>query len=1449
MIESSHQSSRRLRPFILSVAMMAVIAACRPQATTNYTASPGGNNATVMEPKPVDPTEVDELRELFNLVSSKIRAENPKVRDTRPIAKLLKAKRRDKSLIIRTRPEAVILKNGQNPETPILAAGGVIKRRHMLISVVTAEFPAATDEVDLQAVATFLQSNLHVASVEPDYLVKAIQTPNDAQFGKLWGLKNTVGTGPDIGVSNVWDRTTGSKDIVVGIIDSGIDYNHPDLAANIWKNFGETGTDVSGKDKTSNGIDDDNNGYIDDWRGWNFIRNNNNPMDDNEHGTHVAGTIGAVGNNATGVAGVNWNVSLVGLKFLDSSGGGYTSDAIAAVEYAVKMKFFATNNSWGGGGYSQSLFDAIKKARDGGQLFVAAAGNDGANNDSFSSYPANFALDNIISVAALDKDGNLAWFSNYGKNKVHVAAPGMEIFSTIPGNQYDSLNGTSMAAPHVTGAAALMKAAIPSLTAEEIKQRLIATTTSIPSSFDKVMSSGMINVESALSYQKNTVPPSPPGNVVITAAGLSRATITWSEPDKSKPRIKQYEIRFATSPIKTEDEWTKATAISTAEYTVASNKVTATFTLPMGSKGYLALKATDFDNNVSSISASIPIELLPLVLSQSWKGDSLTGLPQTPWVIAKDPIRGNVYRDRTDGYPANADRALRLPAINSSDLGLLVLRFWNRREIGFEDTATIEIQADSDIAPVIAKQYQFGSNSWEFVELDLKHEMSQLRAHPGVTNIQIIFRLKSGNKVLSDGGWSVDDIEVLAASPFTLTGVPSTPSTDDSIRVTLSQTPAQKIYKISKYKYTLSPDDGQNCDFSDRQWRPFSEPISSTITSYGKIALCIMAPVDDTAVNLFISRVWARPDGKAPVGDLSSAPKGVTSSSTEYISISGANVVSYSYLMSYAGQAACKTGTYSGWLTDMRLRLANLKEGVVTLCVKARGAAGEVQLEPSIAQWTVDLTPPGNAILSGTPPTSSLKPTGSITVSAQDATRYIYHRTYNYTECGNYSAPVPINQKIELGLVRGQNTEQSLCVIAIDSAGNRQKTPTKIQWFQDAIAYEIEFLDKPAANSNATSLNITVKTYEAGQYRYLLQPGNACATDALRAAPLRAASEKITDTLPEADGPYTLCGEFVDSAGNIQDKPTTYTWTKMANPKATLSNTPPARTTSLDINIKVGGTTVQNYKYALLPGSGPCPEDSYSATIPVDTPIMRNVAGPGMRILCVKGIDALGQVQSSPTTLVWSVVKIVPVYPLVSGAPSSINYQSSVRIAVSSPTTANLVSYRYAIAKGLKTDCPKALANTQSRPMSEPINHDFGSYEGYVYLCVVAKDATGYEQPVRDAYQWLQVAGTVQTPSTSVYARATFPSSSRPTSRVVMISRLKATATTLLPAATLQSRACRVDEATGEIILSSCVARTLNFPSKSLTITTNYDGLSKGRNVLIITPPIGIVVPVLFNIL
>ncbi|HZR26542.1 MAG TPA: S8 family peptidase [Vicinamibacterales bacterium] len=376
-----------------------------------------------------------------------------------------------------------------------------------------------SQSLDADDLVATLEWHPDVEYVEPNYLIAAIALPNDPSFANLWGLFNsgqnvngsTGISGDDIDAPTAWLVSTGSRNSVMGVIDTGIDYTHPDLAANVWSAPSQFTVNIGGQAITCAAGT----------HGFNAITRTCDPMDDNNHGSHVSGTIGGVGNNGVGVAGINWTASIMGLKFLGSNGSGSTSDALNAMEFAIQAKaaFAGSNganvrvlsNSWGGGGFSQAMVDEIVKANTNDMLFVAAAGNATNNNDTNPFYPANYVAPNMVTVAATDNRDALASFSNYGATTVHIAAPGVNILSTTRSNTYSYFNGTSMATPHVSGAALLVLSAC-SLTTANLRAALLNNVDLVGALATKVSTGGRLNV----------------GRAIQSCARVTSATITPS---------------------------------------------------------------------------------------------------------------------------------------------------------------------------------------------------------------------------------------------------------------------------------------------------------------------------------------------------------------------------------------------------------------------------------------------------------------------------------------------------------------------------------------------------------------------------------------------------------------------------------------------------------------------------------------------------------------------------------------------------------------------------------------------------------------------------------------------------------------------------------------------------------------------------------------------------------
>src|SRR5215471_12311644 len=364
-------------------------------------------------------------------------------------------------------------------------------------------FHMRSNTMNTHALLNVMSKLAGVLYAEPNYIVEATLTPNDTRFGEMWGLNNAgqvVGgqtgiAGADIKAVSAWDVSTGSSSIVVGVIDTGVDFNHPDLAANIWSAPTSFTVTVGGQTITCPAGS----------HGFNAVANTCSPLDDNNHGSHTSGTIGARGNNASGVTGVNWTTSVMGLKFLSASGSGNTADAIECIQFAIQAKqiFGAAanvrilSNSWGGGGFSQALLDAINAANSNDMLFVCAAGNNNSNNDTTAFFPANYDAPNVLSVAATDNRDAKSSFSNFGATTVDLGAPGTNILSTVPNGGFAVFSGTSMATPHVSGAAALVLSKC-SLSTANLKANLMNNVDPISSLSGRTVTGGRLNVNKAI---------------------------------------------------------------------------------------------------------------------------------------------------------------------------------------------------------------------------------------------------------------------------------------------------------------------------------------------------------------------------------------------------------------------------------------------------------------------------------------------------------------------------------------------------------------------------------------------------------------------------------------------------------------------------------------------------------------------------------------------------------------------------------------------------------------------------------------------------------------------------------------------------------------------------------------------------------------------------------------
>jgi subtilisin family serine protease len=395
-------------------------------------------------------------------------------------------------------------------------AAEVVRLRGLPVSGM--EVVAPRPGVSSAAAAAALERSPAVLYAESDAARWAARIPNDPLFGQQWGLA-------DIRAPAAWDRTVGDRAVTVAAVDTGIDLLHPDLSPNRWQNAGEA----------PNGLDDDGDGRIDDLNGWDFVAEDADPADPNGHGTHVAGTIAANGDDAVGAVGVSWRAGLMALRALDANGSGFVSDVIQAYAYAARHGARIVNVSFGGPQYSQADYDAIRASDN--LLFVAAAGNEGADNDAVPTYPCSYGLPNVICVAAAGPDHALPFWSNRGRGSVDLAAPGVDVLSTLPSGAHAAASGTSAAAPHVAGAAALLLAANPGLTASQLAQALLRGAVATPALQGLVATGGRLDVTGALA---NVPPPAqpPPAAAPVPPASAPSSPAPQGVPAPTGPALR-----------------------------------------------------------------------------------------------------------------------------------------------------------------------------------------------------------------------------------------------------------------------------------------------------------------------------------------------------------------------------------------------------------------------------------------------------------------------------------------------------------------------------------------------------------------------------------------------------------------------------------------------------------------------------------------------------------------------------------------------------------------------------------------------------------------------------------------------------------------------------------------------------------------------------------------------
>ena len=658
---------------------------------------------------------------------------------------------------------AKVLQKFDIPENMFKSFNGEMVRMKLPAGMSTAQamvMMAKDDRVEYAVQNDVIKLNTDMSGeAEP----AGAQKPENLN-GQLWGINNEGQTGgkadADVDAPEAWALTTGKTQAeggpLIAIIDTGINYNHEALQGNIWTNPGEIPGD---------GIDNDNNGVIDDIHGFNAAADSGDPLDDNDHGSHCAGSIAANGTNSKGLYGVSQKGNMMGVKFLTARGGGTLADAIESVLYATKMGARVTSNSWGGGGFNQALYDAFKSSP---AMHIIAAGNESNNNDARPAYPATFDLPNVISVAATDHNDGIARFSNYGATTVDMGAPGVDILSSTSGGdkEYKSFSGTSMATPHVTGAANLLLTEFPEMSNEELKSRLMNTGDSVASLDGKTVSGKRLNANNAM--ETDNTAPGAPNDFRIKNASAGQVTVgfTATGDDGWCGDAAGYIVKVSDRPI-VEGEATEGQISFDQAQSVVTGTPGETGTLEevqiktrlSGTERpiYVAMKVADNIGNLSEIrTASGTVPAAKVAFEDTVDGQSNNFTAEGTWAKVDEAGRGKVWTDSPDGaYGQDQDISLTSRAISLKDVSGATLAFdaktdlENRYDNVFVEVA--EVPAEGAEAQWAGAATLNGATDWSTREVDLS-------AYDG-KDVQVRFRMKSDGSVNQDGIY-IDNIVI-----------------------------------------------------------------------------------------------------------------------------------------------------------------------------------------------------------------------------------------------------------------------------------------------------------------------------------------------------------------------------------------------------------------------------------------------------------------------------------------------------------------------------------------------------------------------------------------------------------------------------------------------------------------------------------------------------------------
>jgi subtilisin family serine protease len=994
-----------------------------------------------------------------------------------------------------------------------------------------------------QAVASF-ERRPQVRYAEPNFIYRIEATPNDPRFGELWGLDNsgqsvngTTGTpDADIDAPEAWDTTTGSSAVTVAVVDTGVDYDHPDLSPNIRTNPGE-----SGHGKESNGVDDDGNGYVDDWRGWDFIDSDNDPRDLHHHGTHVAGTIGARGDDGGGVVGVNWQVGLMPVRVLNADGFGTNAGVTAGFAYAGANGAKVVNASLGGSDYSQAMSDAITGAPN--TLFVVSAGNDATNNDANPQYPCNYTASNIVCVAATTQSDGLAGFSDYGAGSVDLGAPGKNVLSAYPENQFSFLNGTSMASPHVAGAAALLWAQEPGISPGVVKSKLLSSVDPLPALAGKTVSGGRLNVYRALGgsppFPPNTTSGEPEVPVNATTAGDQGEpaiaadpgggfTVAWESYGQDGSGSGVYARHFPTSGDPTgEIAVNTTTAYSQRQPVIAADD----------SGGFTIAWAT-YDEHEECLEVSPDwwwcwtVYTSHGVYARSFEADGTplsedeipvnTTAGESP-AIAADPGGGFTVAWTSDGQDGSGYGvfARRFDAAGAPLSGEIPV---NTTTAGSQFDPAIAADGSGGFTVAWRSNGQDGSGDGVFARRfdaagePLSGEIPVNTTTAGLQYGPTIAPAGSGAFTVAWTSGSNDTDWVVFARRFDAAGAPLS----GEIQVDTTTAGAQfdpAIAPAGSGAFTVAwISDGQDGSgygvFArrfDAAGAPLSGEIPVNVTTAGHQRDPAIAPAGSGGFTVAWtswyqdgsgSGVYARRFVDAPDTQIDSGPAGPTNDPTPTFAFSSEQGTSFQCRIDTAAWAGC-TSPYES---------ASLADGPHSFEVRATDAAANTDPTPASRPFTVDTVPPSLSILSGpTGPTNDPTPSFGFSAEAGSSLQCsIDTGSASFGACSGASTHSPSGP-----LADGPYTFRAR---ATDAAGN---SSTETRSFSVDTVPPDTLISGPSGPTNDSTPTFTFSSSEAGaSFECQLDVGG-----------FSVCSSPHT-TSPLTDGSHTFEVRAIDAAGN-----------------------------------------------------------------------------------------------------------------------------------------------------------------------------------------------------------------------------------------------------------------------------------------------------------------------------